>query len=381
MANIAIFLDGTWNDPKDRTSVFELKECLDVASNVPDRQQCYYSAGVGVKRFEKFRGGAFGMGLSENVLQAYRWLVKTYRDGDRIFLFGFSRGAYTARSLAGLIARCGLLHAQYGDRADAIYERYRLDKKAERIDELEYIRRHDKRPLTADEDRLLRESRRVEIEMIGVWDTVGSLGIPWSAAPIFGPKDYYFLNTRPSVLYRHCFHALAIDEHRGPYQPTLWTRFVPAGERADAKPALPLDRFEQRWFIGAHSNIGGGYGGQDALRNPPLIWMQEKAQALGLRFTRTFEPSGNEATTQPAKSYEQFMHGLYRVATLGRRTWRTIGGDATPVKGGVSIPINETIDGSVFDWCRANHQVPKNLADWAQRKSRNAGTLAGLQNA
>lgn len=379
MANIAIFLDGTWNDPKDSTSVFEMKRCLDTRSDVPDAQHCYYAHGVGVKRFEKFRGGAFGMGLAENVLLAYRWLVKTYTDGDRIFIFGFSRGAYTARSLAGLIARCGLLHKDFEDRAGAIFERYKQDKKVERIDELEYIRRHGKRPLTGDEERLLRESRRVEIEMIGVWDTVGSLGIPWSAAPFFGPKDYYFHNTRPSVLYRHCFHALAIDEHRGPYRPTLWTRFVPEGERPEATAAPPLERFEQRWFIGAHSNIGGGYGSGDPLRNPPLIWLQEKAQSLGLRFSHRFALSGGEANAVPAKSYEEFMHGLYRIAMLGRRTYRTIGGGATKVKGGWSVPINETIDSSVFDWCRQHRQMPKNLTDWAQRKSKNAGSLAGLQ--
>jgi uncharacterized protein (DUF2235 family) len=381
MANIAIFLDGTWNDPEDRTSVFRLKDVLDVSSNAPEPQRCYYAVGVGTRRFEKFRGGAFGMGLSGTVQDAYRWLVSEYDEGDRIFIFGFSRGAYTARSLAGLIARCGLLYKPFAARVDALYERYRQDKKVERIDELEYIRRHNKRTLTADEERLLKESRRVEIEMIGVWDTVGSLGIPWSSAPFFGPKDYYFLNTRPSVLYRHCFHALAIDEHRGPYEPTLWTRFVPDDERPEATTGPTLERFEQRWFIGAHSNVGGGYGDDDALRNPPLIWMQEKAEQLGLRFTRTFALSGREAMTEPAKSYEKFMHGLYRIATMGRRTYRTIGGGPAKVKGGWAIPINETIDSSVFEWCRKRGKVPKNLADWAHRKSKDAGTLAGLQNA
>ncbi|GAB3092736.1 DUF2235 domain-containing protein [Lysobacter terrae] len=381
MANLAVFLDGTWNDPKDQTNVYRLKECLDVEPSAPEPQRCYYAVGVGVKSFEKFRGGAFGMGLSENVLRAYRWLVDQYAEGDRVFIFGFSRGAYTARSLAGLIARCGLLYRPFANRADAIYERYKRDKDAERLDELEHIRRHATRALTPDEERLLKESRRIEIEMIGVWDTVGALGIPWSAAPFFGPKDYYFHNTRPSVLYRHCFHALAIDEQRGPYRPTLWTRFVPEGTRPESTTSPTPERFEQRWFIGAHSNVGGGYGDDDALCYPPLIWMQEKAEKLGLRFTRKFTLTGREATAEPAKSYEQFMHGLYRVVTLGRRTYRTIGAAPAKVKGGWSIPINETIDSSVFESCRQRAKVPKNLADWAQRKSKDAGTLAGLQNA
>jgi uncharacterized protein (DUF2235 family) len=381
MANIAIFLDGTWNDPKDQTSVFRLKESLDVNPVGPAPQHCYYAVGVGVKRFEKFRGGAFGMGLSEHVLDAYKWLVAHYAEGDRIFIFGFSRGAYTARSLAGLIARCGLLYPPFAARADAIYARYRQDKNVARLDELEHIRRHAQRPLTPDEERLLKESRRVEIEMIGVWDTVGALGIPWSAAPVFGPKDYYFLNTRPSVLYRHCFHALAIDEHRGPYQPTLWTRFVPEDTRPETVTGPAPEHFEQRWFIGAHSNVGGGYGDDDVLRNPPLIWMQEKAEKLGLRFTRKFALTGREAMAEPAKSYEQFMHGLYRIAMLGQRTYRTIGAGPAKVKGGWSVPINETIDSSVFESCRQRGTVPKNLAEWAGRKTKRMDTLAGLQNA
>ena len=98
MANLAILLDGTWNSPEDSTSVHELKECVDVSPTGQVPQEVYYAVGVGVKPFEKLRGGAFGMGLTDNILHAYRWLVDHYTEGDRVFTFGFSRGAYTARS-------------------------------------------------------------------------------------------------------------------------------------------------------------------------------------------------------------------------------------------------------------------------------------------
>jgi uncharacterized protein (DUF2235 family) len=108
---IAIFLDGTWNTVNDNTNVWRLRAlCAPRGSDGVD-QAIYYNSGVGTRVGEKVRGGMFGFGLNENIIDAYQWLIERYNEGDELFIFGFSRGAYTARSLSGLISKCGLLEA------------------------------------------------------------------------------------------------------------------------------------------------------------------------------------------------------------------------------------------------------------------------------
>jgi uncharacterized protein (DUF2235 family) len=106
--NLTLLFDGTWNDPQDRTNVFRL--CTSPADHAKDRgrQRFFYDPGVGTNRLTRLRGGLFGYGLSRHLRKGYDWLARHYAQGDRIFIFGFSRGAYTARSLVGLIRKCGL---------------------------------------------------------------------------------------------------------------------------------------------------------------------------------------------------------------------------------------------------------------------------------
>tara|TARA_R110000868_G_scaffold141226_1_gene357513 strand:- start:215 stop:1078 length:864 start_codon:yes stop_codon:yes gene_type:complete len=113
MKRLALFLDGTWNTVKSKTNVWLLSRQI-ADSDGTIKQECFYQAGVGTKWYDGLRGGALGYGLSKHVLEAYEWILANYEDGDQIFIFGFSRGAFTARSLAGLIARCGLLHREAG---------------------------------------------------------------------------------------------------------------------------------------------------------------------------------------------------------------------------------------------------------------------------
>jgi uncharacterized protein (DUF2235 family) len=382
MKRIAIFCDGTWNDEKDLTNVKRLRSLLAPTGRDGAAQLPLYIPGVGTKPMERLMGGAVGRGLSANVREAYDFLVEKYVDGDEVYLFGFSRGAYTARSVGGLIATCGLRQKDAPISTDWVYARYRERKaRSAAIWQLDHIRATNQRPLTADENSLLAHSRRFDIQMIGVWDTVGALGVPWTGMPLIGKQNFYFHNPNLSTIYRHAYHALAIDEHRRAYKPTLWTRFVPAA--GDTETVVPPDMpdiaaCEQRWFAGAHTNVGGGYA-NDILHVRPLAWLQERAQRLGLTFTDSVvaPPNGEDYGATVTDSFGKFMFGLYRVVSLNRRYYRPIGVRRNQVKGGWSYPVNETIDDSVFERCRRDAVYAKaNLLDWAQRAG--VGMLASV---
>ncbi len=285
--NLILLFDGTWNDPQDRTNVFRL--CTSLADHAKDRgrQRFFYGPGVGTGRLTRFRGGVFGYGLSQNLMQGYDWLARRCTDGDRIFIFGFSRGAYTARSLVGLIRKCGLLRVSTPDLLAAAETLYR-DKSI------------------APEDPAARQfrtrfSRSISIHFLGVWDTVGALGIPGTMLSEKG--RYAWHDTQLSSIVKHACHAMALDEHRSPYDVVLWTH--PTGQKKYSQ----LD-VEQRWFAGAHANVGGGYG-DDPLADPPLAWIQQKARAAGLALTPC-TPSDQAATTAPADSFARFLGGKYQ---------------------------------------------------------------------
>ena len=381
MKRLAIFLDGTWNDEGSQTNVYRLYESVAVPSPDGVVQDKYYDPGVGTTRLQKISGGALGKGLSKNVRQAYSWLLDRYEESDHVYIFGFSRGAYTARSLGGLIAGCGL--AKHGAPFDVeyLYNRYQHRKdEAVPIYKLQFIKENNERKLTDEELRLLEHSRRIDIHMMGVWDTVGALGVPWTGMPLIGRDQFYFHNPNLSKIYKHAYQALAIDEHRGAYKPTLWTLFKPDEEGAKPSPRMPpVADVEQRWFIGAHANVGGGYA-NDPLSTPTLAWIQKKAADLGLKFTRTIGPAGTEHQTAPVDSYGKFLFHTYRILTLGRRHHRPIGVQVKKVKKGWSFPVNETIDASVFKrWQYSPKYRPESLEKWAKGKGLSLATLMGDQ--
>lgn len=370
MKRLALFCDGTWNDPDSDTNVSHLKSWVADQDANGIRQKAMYITGVGLKAFERLLGGAVGKGLSANVLEGYRWLVDHYDDGDEIFLFGFSRGAYTARSIAGVIVKCGLLRRGPGVsmQVEEIYERYRSGKDRRPI----YTIEREKaaiRPVSPDEQHLLDNSRRVDIHMIGVWDTVGALGIPWTHAPLIGRGNFYFHNTNPSVLFKHAYQAMAIDEQRGPYKPTLWTKFQPDTADPPSTPTSPNGAppvMQQRWFVGAHCNVGGGYA-NDQLRKIPLAWIQEKASAAGLAFTQRVTLSGHEHEGDYTDSFAEFMKGFFRIVST--RFFRPMGAGPRKVKGGTSVPIEEWIDASVFEKVRFDPRYrPANLLAFARAR-------------
>lgn len=283
---LILLFDGTWNDPADQTNVYEVARLLDDYDG-SIRQRFYYDPGVGTSKFDRLRGGLFGSGLSKNLQQGYEWLARRYTDGDEIWVFGFSRGAYTARSLIGLIRKCGLLHIVTPcllDKAEAIYR----DK--------------DLAPDSL-QCKSFREnySRFPRIHFIGVWDTVGALGIPGTNFSEKGTFSWH--DTELSSLVDYAYHAIALDEHRAAYESPLWTS-------KDGQQKAANKDVEQRWFIGAHANVGGGYGCKDLLPQIPLAWLLSKAKNVGLKF-EPFTVDPNAWKAPPNDSYKDFLNGLY----------------------------------------------------------------------
>src|SRR4051812_13868778 len=171
MRKLALFFDGTWNTRKNDTNVWALKDLVD--SSDASEQTTYYEIGVGNRAFEKLRGGAFGYGLSRNIQDGYRWLARHYNGSEEIFVFGFSRGAYTARSLVGLIRKCGILKKGSEGQVEKAYELYR-NKDIHPDDPQANDFRAQNSWATWDAEQSPNGTR---VKFIGVWDTVGSLGI------------------------------------------------------------------------------------------------------------------------------------------------------------------------------------------------------------
>jgi uncharacterized protein (DUF2235 family) len=362
---IALFLDGTWNNVRDNTNVWRLKSLCSKTSE----QLVYYSAGVGTQFGERLRGGMFGIGINEEVVSAYEWLVEHYEQDAQLFIFGFSRGAFTARSLAGFISKCGLLKPGSPVSMKQLFERYRKGT-AESVRALGKVVESE----LSLEDKWIKEySRPIPIWFQGVWDTVGSLGVPIPCVPKVSREDFAFLETDLRINDTHAYHALAIDEHREAFKPTLWMKSTPKQEQT--YPPRDLDHVEQRWFVGAHANVGGGYE-NDLLAQIPLEWLMSKAIAHGLEFKDSVVIDGNENLCPIRDSLAEMAHGIYEILTLGRHYYRPIGAEPLGTGNTVTSTINETIDATVFDRWRSDETYrPRNLSDWARRRGVDPSTL------
>ncbi len=289
--NIVICSDGTGNTAnKNRgTNVFKLFEMVDLHD--PDQEQItLYDDGVGTAAFKPLAllGGAFGWGLSRNVRQLYAALARVYRPGDHIYLFGFSRGAFTVRTLAGLITRigildCGRLTSETALRKQvrAAWRAYRHDNRAwlerllgfwHRRPDIDAFAREHCHDLTHDLPAAGRGHGKARIRFIGVWDTVSAVGFPilWVADAINCLiYRYKFPNYRLSPCVERAAHALSLDDERKTFHPRLWDESA-EGERAG--------RIQQVWFAGVHSNVGGGYPKQ-GMSLVSLEWMIRQAEA------------------------------------------------------------------------------------------------------
>ncbi|HVE52812.1 MAG TPA: DUF2235 domain-containing protein [Ramlibacter sp.] len=296
---LVILLDGTWNKRQDTTNVWRMRLMLRHAKN----QRIYYDEGVGTARGEQITGGAFASGLSGKVLNAYLWLLERYEDqhesptgsADEVYVFGFSRGAFAARSLVGLLAISGLLRRDAATRVVEAFELARLQGLSEHSPIARQFR--------------TSHSREIRIKFLGVWDTVGALGVPRFAVLNklrllgFEQNDWHKVVQLPSIV-EHARHAMAIDERRELFKATLWPK-------ADSKQTM-----EQRWFIGAHANVGGGYG-NDWLFRRPLQWLQVEASVHGLDFRQVIHSLGDLFYRSPSRdSLGEVMYGLYHLSQL-----------------------------------------------------------------
>ena len=293
MKNIVVFCDGTGNEVQDgaQSNVLELYRRID-QSDV-QRQIAYYDPGLGTlpsasiqtrtgRAFNKVVGLAFGYGLPTNIKQAYLFLMNNYEQGDRIFLYGFSRGAYTVRALAGMIEMCGLLLPNCENLVDYALKVHRQKsgnqwKVAARFKK--YFPTHD------------FPDGHKPIHFVGVWDTVKSIGLFRSSLTL--------PHTRNMRAVAHGRHAVALNEKRSKYRPSLWNPDL-AGK---ISPITNKPRFKEVWFPGVHSNVGGGYE-ESGISDITLDWMIKESVLHGLILntdsdSRPVEPNASGKIHNP----------------------------------------------------------------------------------
>jgi uncharacterized protein (DUF2235 family) len=357
---IAIFLDGTWNSVSSNTNVWRLKSlCAPLASD-GWRQITYYDVGV-----NGFWGGIFGKGVATNVINAYEWLVDQYEPGDDIFIFGFSRGAFTARSLAGFVAKCGLLKPGSPLGVGQLFARYKRENDKTIWTLNDELAKNPTGSTLLEEKWILKYAQPINVKMVAVWDTVGSLGVPLVRIPGIGRKSFSWHHTGLRTPIQYGYQALALDEYRKSFAPTLWTVRTPKVAPPSPSKERDLSSVEQRWFVGAHANVGGGYQ-SDLLAQIPLRWLMKKASTHGLQFRGDVELDGNATTSVVHNSHKEFMYGAYQLFSWPRR--RNVGELPIERNDGTHSTVNETIDVSVFDRWRADAKYrPKSLKQWAKR--------------
>jgi uncharacterized protein (DUF2235 family) len=324
---IVVCFDGTWNDPENATptNVLRMARAIRPEDGNGVQQVVFYDWGVGTYH-QTIRGGIAGLGIQKNIQDGYRFIVQNYDEGDSLFLFGFSRGAYTARALAGMLNCCGILTRDRAHEIPAAFDFYK-NKNA--------------KP-SSSEAKTWREKHtygagRGLVDFIGVWDTVGALGIPNRVLAFVEQQDLFFdvvLGSNVAV----ARHAVSIDEMRADFRPTLWG------------PKDSVD-IQQVWFAGVHSDVGGGYEPRDGMQlsDIPLDWMAKEAAKNGLLFEpHLVGPVDGLHLASAHRSYK----GFFRVLGRERR----------------EIPTNAVLHASVKQRFEGCDYTPDNVVDWLERR-------------
>ncbi len=303
MKRIAIFCDGTWNRPDAThpTNVFHLHKMARRTAEDGTTQILKYIPGVGTgfgksgwrKKADRIIGGVFGVGVTANILAGYTFLIEQYEPGDEIFVFGFSRGAFTARSLVGLIRASGLPRHTEAWKAPQALKRYRSsDPSTKPSSEESHRFRLGYSPdvVTSQKEADWRRAQGhpvpplLSITYLGIWDTVGALGIPgyykWLAQVFNHSQGFH--DTQLSSMVMAARHAVSIDERRKTFPPTLWGNL---GELNRENPDRKRS-YQQLWFAGDHGSVGGG-GDIVGLSNITLAWVVQGAVEQGLEFDPT----------------------------------------------------------------------------------------------
>ena len=355
MKNIVILFDGTWNtsDSQFPSNVVKTAQLIAPRNGAGVEQVVHYDSGVGsvdvavASNFNNLLGGAFGSGLLGNIEQAYRFLAFNYAPGDRLFIFGFSRGAFSARSMGGLIRTCGILRK---DRIGKVKEAIQLYKRrvpedaappgsparqatsradADRF--LEFRRENSIAAASSNADRRWRISNvgpsaasepELAIDYMGVWDTVGSLGIPSGigVASLYN-RRYRFHDLDLSSMVKSARHALAIDERRATFEATLWENIDALNRRAsEADPQLAGPPYRQQWFPGDHGSVGGS-GDVNGHWQASLVWVVEGAMEKSLGVDEEALAAYRDGIDVTA-SLSCMQTWSFSLASIALRKWR-----------------------------------------------------------
>lgn len=314
MKRIVICADGTWNmrDQVDArsgkrrpTNVTKLARA--VLSRTPSDidQVVIYHDGVGTRKgLDRWTGGAFGSGIEQNVRELYRAIAYNYAPGDELYLFGFSRGAFTVRTLIGFMHFAGLVNKDDDYFVPDLYGCYEAQQ-GPGSDAWASATRHIERARSCP-----------PIKMIGVWDTVGALGAPGLLGQLLHRRKYKYHQIELVPEIEAAYQALAIDERRRPFLPSIWTA-----------PANWSGELEQVWFSGVHCNVGGGYT-PDGLANHALQWMVGKARRLGLEFDDQyllhFEPHYDSYLADSMTPLYRVMGPVTRPVCSGLRSCESV---------------------------------------------------------
>lgn len=337
---LVLFLDGTWNNDDGTapaTNVVRLREALKIGveavencAPLPGKSTfaqgtvagnnsaefeyiVHYDRGIGTGPYDRHLGGVTGKGLEENIREAYRFLSAHFRTGDEIHIIGFSRGAYTARSIVGYLFATGLLKPKdcTTEREAQAWRHYRTSPGDRNCGDW-----YDLKPFLHPNDDVI-------VQSVGVFDTVGSLGIPATLLRKINQTKYAFHNTDLSSIVKNSFHAVAIDEHRSAFEATLW--HTPKFKK------FPGARVEQVWFPGAHADVGGGYQAWTARetgrQDIAFAWMLNRLRdCVGLPFgTLALGAAAPALDCAPQAQVEAMVHRPWgRLARFRRQACRAI---------------------------------------------------------
>ncbi|CAN8076771.1 unnamed protein product [Agarophyton chilense] len=266
---LCIFSDGTWNTPElsTLTNIGILAKSLKYQNSDGIPQICYYDPGIGTEggALDRLRGGAFGVGIDLNIQQLYTFLAMNYTEGDEIYMFGFSRGAYTVRSLAGMMHESGLVYREHLDYVKEAYDLYRDNEDIDSYAAKEFRNKY---------------ARRVPIKLLLCFDTVGALGLPeglpFPLSSIGDEDRYRFHNTDLSEYIENAIHLMSIDENKRSFAPTYMT---PNAKRG-------VKQLTQKFMPGSHGGVGGGNAAELELSRNALFFALEdiKERRLGIEF-------------------------------------------------------------------------------------------------
>ena len=305
---LIISCDGTWNRPEPQgdelkyktTNVLKLMRAIRTSDDDGRHQVTYYDTGVGTDRgvYDKYIGGMMGVGLSSHVKKAYRFLANNYEEGDELYFFGFSRGAYTVRVLSGLIGAAGLLRPKDMAYLPEVFSYFRTPPHKRERSRYHHLIKNQ------------LQTRDAVIKFLGVWDTVGALGVPipllkWATMWRVG-----FFNAELGDHIEYAYHALAIDEKRRPFSPNLWTQV----DQRDDRPRQTKDVC-QVWFPGVHSDVGGGHK-DSRLSDEALLWMANRAKDCGLALDFHILPKREDDEHRYAGDLEESFTWVYKPLVL-----------------------------------------------------------------